>query len=297
MKLLRYFDHDSAYVKLGLVDEEKILDVTEVTGLTDPTELFWLKDEKAILGIIRKNASVVEKEKIKLRCPIKRCTKFIIVGLNYRAHAKEMQMEQPKEPLCSNKQTSCLSFCDQPILLPLGVNTLDYEGEIAVVIGRQCRNVEVSEVRNYILGITAANDISVRQWQFVSPTWTLGKSYDTHGPIGPTVVTLDEIPSLDNLSLRTYVNGELRQMAQASDMIFSIFDVVSYVSKRTTLLPGDIIATGTPPGVGNSFDPPKYLNIGDEVKVELDVVGTLCNYVVSEQDNTKAVIRIDHPGW
>ena len=158
---------------------------------------------------------------------------------------------------------------------------VDYEGELAMVVGRRCKNVPVDRALDVIAGFTVMNDVSVRDWQWRTPTFTMGKSFDTHGPMGPWIVTPDEVDDPQDLAVRTWVNGELRQDSSTSDMIFSCAEQIAYLSTGFTLEAGDVISTGTPAGVGASFDPPRWLVPGDIVRISIDGVGTLENPVVS----------------
>lgn len=297
MKFVRFYLDRTLSVRAGILNNDKLLDLSHIFGCDDPVVLSWLAKENDCVKRLYKEAPELDLTDVTLKCPIKRSSKFLFIGLNYFDHANEMNLKVPDEPICANKQLTALSYHLQPIILPSEVTTLDYEGEIAIVIGKKCRDVAVEDAREYIFGLTATNDISIRQWQFKSPTWTLGKSYDTHASVGPAIVTLDEFDDPTSVGVKTRINGELRQNGNSRDMIFNFFRLVSYISSRTTLLPGDIIATGTPPGVGNSFDPPKYLKDGDIVEVEVEKVGTLINKVVSEDKLAKSRVYLGEPGW
>ena len=170
----------------------------------------------------------------------------------------------------------------EAIEIPRASPQVDYEGELAFVIGRRCRHVAAADAASVVAGFTVMNDVSVRDWQWRTPTWTMGKSFDTHGPLGPWLVTADEVPDPHRLRLRTWVNDELRQEASTDDMIFSCWAKVEYLSTVFTLEPGDVVSTGTPAGVGVSFDPPRWLLAGDTVRIEVDGVGVLENPVVDE---------------
>jgi 2-keto-4-pentenoate hydratase/2-oxohepta-3-ene-1,7-dioic acid hydratase in catechol pathway len=160
-------------------------------------------------------------------------------------------------------------------------NQVDYEGELAMVVAKRCRDVSLKDAPSVIAGCTIVNDVSVRDWQWRTPTMTIGKSFDTHGPMGPYVVAFDELGDPHDLRLKTWVNDELRQDASTSDLLFSCWEMVSHLSSVFTLEPGDIISTGTPAGVGASFDPPRWLQAGDRVTIEIEGLGVLTNPVVS----------------
>ena len=217
-----------------------------------------------------------------LLSPVGRPPAVLAVGLNYRAHAAEGGREPPKVPIIFNKHHNCIVGPGDPIHLPAAApDMVDYEGELAVVIGRSARAVPASEAASYIAGYTIMNDVSVRDWQRRSPTMTMGKSWDTHGPCGPWMVTSD---SLDPHACRlvTEVSGEVRQDANTDDLIFDCYAIVEHLSTAFTLDPGTIIATGTPAGVGAFTDPPSLLRDGDEVAITIEGIGTLTNPVIAE---------------
>jgi 2-keto-4-pentenoate hydratase/2-oxohepta-3-ene-1,7-dioic acid hydratase in catechol pathway len=159
---------------------------------------------------------------------------------------------------------------------------VDYEGELGVVIGKRCRHVPAEKARDVVAGYTVINDVSVRDWQWRVPTWTLGKSFDTHGPMGPALVTTDEIDDPHDLLLQTFVNGDLRQHARTDDLIFDCWSMIAHLSTVFTLEPGDVLSTGTPAGVGFALNPPQWLQAGDVVRIEIEGIGTLENPVADE---------------
>lgn len=223
----------------------------------------------------RRRADVV------LRAPVARPGKFLAVGRNYADHAAELHSEVSEFPVVFNKQSTCVNDPGAAIEIPPLSAQVDYEGELGVVIGRRCRAVAADDVAAVIGGYVCVNDVSVRDWQRRSPTMTLGKSWDTHGPLGPWMVTSDEIPDPHRLHLRTLLSGEERQSASTAEMIHRIPDLVAMLSTVCTLEPGDVISTGTPAGVGAAADPPRWLVPGDEVTVEIDGIGRLTNPVVA----------------
>lgn len=227
-------------------------------------------------------SSVTPLAEAELLSPVGRPPAVLAVGLNYRAHAAEGGREPPKVPIIFNKHHNCIVGPGHPIHLPAAApDMVDYEGELAVVIGRATRAVSASDAADYIAGYTIMNDVSVRDWQRRSPTMTMGKSWDTHGPCGPWMVTSD---SLDPHSCRlvTEVSGEVRQDANTDDLIFDCYAIVEHLSTAFTLDPGTIIATGTPAGVGAFSDPPGLLRDGDEVAITIEGIGTLTNPVIAE---------------
>jgi len=248
--------------------------------------------ERTIFGIIQGKGIVPLKEKrvtdlmesitpteevlsfsdVKFLSPT-RPSKIVAVGLNYKAHAEEMGKPLPEEPLLFMKPSTAVIANKMRIFLPEMSERVDYEGELAVVIGRKCRKVTPEEAPDYILGYSCFNDVTARDLQQKDGQYTRAKSFDTFAPYGPWIST--EIDPFD-LNITTRVNGEVRQEGRTSDMIFSPFELVSFISQIMTLLPGDVIVTGTPPGIGP-------LNDGDRVEVEIEGIGTLINYAVRER--------------
>ncbi|NKJ49125.1 5-carboxymethyl-2-hydroxymuconate isomerase [Burkholderia sp. SG-MS1] len=224
-------------------------------------------------------------DEVELLAPIPNPSKYLAVGLNYRKHVEEaarLGMTIPETQLWFNKQVSCVHGPFAPLHLPAVSDKLDYEAELGVVIGRRCRHVSVENARAMIAGYVVCNDVSVRDYQVRTQTMTLGKSFDTHGPIGPWIVTDDEVPDPHALGIRAFVNGEVRQDSNTSDMLFNIYDQIAYLSTVMTLEPGDVLATGTPSGVGIGMVPPRFLKVGDVVRIEIDTIGHIQNVVVPE---------------
>jgi len=225
-------------------------------------------------------------DEIRLLAPV-RPRKYLAIGLNYADHIAESGMDAPGYPVFFNKQITCVVGPDADVHMPRVSSLLDYEGELAVVIGARCRHVPVARAHEVIAAYTIGNDVSVRDWQIRTPTMTMGKSFDTHGPLGPGLVTADELGDPHDLGIRTYVNGELRQDGNTREMIYNCFQQVAHLSAAFTLEPGDVIATGTPAGVG-AFRQPfpvGLLKVGDVVRVEIDGIGELCNTVVEEPED------------
>jgi 2-keto-4-pentenoate hydratase/2-oxohepta-3-ene-1,7-dioic acid hydratase in catechol pathway len=220
---------------------------------------------------------------VRLLAPVPRPPKVMGLGMNYGAHVAELGRPRPEHQVWFNKQRTCVIASGDAIEVPRLSSQVDYEGELAFVIGRRCRHVAAADAASVVAGFTVMNDVSVRDWQWRTPTWTMGKSFDTHGPLGPWLVTPDEVADPHRLRLRTWVNGELRQDASTDDMIFSCWAMVEELSGVFTLEPGDVVSTGTPAGVGASFDPPKWLVAGDSVRIEVESVGVLENPVIDEE--------------
>ncbi|MDX8127013.1 fumarylacetoacetate hydrolase family protein [Methylomonas sp. OY6] len=222
---------------------------------------------------------------VQLLAPIPRPGKLLGVGLNYADHIGETGMEKPEYPTFFTKQSTCVIADGDAIHLPLVSDKVDYEGELAFVIGKRCKQVPVEQAHEVIAGYTICNDVTVRDWQQRTPTWTLGKSFDTHGPLGPWMVTADEIADPHNLSLKTWVGDELRQNGSTGDMIFNCYELIAYLTQVMTLEPGDVISTGTPAGVGVKMKPRGYLKPGQTVRIEIEGIGALSNPVIAEPEH------------
>ena len=221
-----------------------------------------------------------------LRPPILRPPKFLGIGLNYADHAAESGQKPPAFPIVFNKQSTCVTGPRDPVHMPRVSSALDYEGELGFVVGRRCRHVPRTRAHEVIAGYLVVNDVSVRDWQLRTPTMTMGKSFDTHGPLGPWLTTPDEVGDPHGLRLRTWVNGELRQDSTTKQLIFDCFALVEHLSTAFTLEPGDVVATGTPGGVGIALKPPRLLRVGDVVRVEIEGLGALENEIVAEPETT-----------
>jgi 2-keto-4-pentenoate hydratase/2-oxohepta-3-ene-1,7-dioic acid hydratase in catechol pathway len=222
---------------------------------------------------------------VKLAAPVPRPGKYLAIALNYADHIAETGKEKSDYPSFFTKQSTCVIGHGDAIHLPKVSDKLDYEGELAFVIGKRCRHVPVDKAHQVIAGFTVANDVSVRDFQARSPTMMVGKSFDTGGPLGPWLVTSDEIADPHNLNLKTWVDEELRQNSNTRHMIFNCYEMVAYLSQAMTLEPGDVITTGTPSGVGVKMQPRGYLKVGQTVRIEIEGIGMLSNTVVDEPED------------
>jgi len=282
---------DAGPARLGVVLEDEVVDLAAAAPAL-PRELTALlaAGEDALHAAA--NAATRARERlplasVRLAPPILRPPKFLAIGLNYADHVAEAGLETPRLPTVFNKQSTCVAGPRDPVHLPRVSSALDYEGELGFVIGRRCRHVPRARAHEVIAGYLVVNDVTVRDWQLRIPTWTMGKSFDTHGPLGPWLTTADEVGDPHGLRLRTRVNGELRQDSSTKQLIFDCFALVEHLSTAFTLEPGDVIATGTPGGVGIAMKPPKLLQVGDVVRVEIDGLGVLENAVVPEPETTR----------
>ncbi|MES2463922.1 MAG: fumarylacetoacetate hydrolase family protein [Armatimonadota bacterium] len=207
---------------------------------------------------------------------------ILAIGLNYRRHAEESNMAVPERPVLFIKPTSAVIGPDQAIVLPRDSDEVDYEAELAIIIGRVARDVSEAEALDHVLGYTCANDVSARDWQLrLDRQWARGKSFDTFCPLGPAIVTKDEIPNPDALTIGIKVSGETLQSSSTSDLIFGVREIIAYLSRGMTLLPGTVILTGTPEGVGMGRTPARWLKPGDVCEVEVEGIGVLRNPVTS----------------
>ena len=214
---------------------------------------------------------------------------ILAIGLNYGKHADETKVKRPDWPVLFIKATTSLIGPDEKIMLPAaGPDRVDYEAELAVIIGKKAKNVRREDALQYVLGYSCANDVSARDWQIEKQKqqWARGKSFDTFCPLGPCLVTADEIPNSNNLRLRSILNGQTMQDSNTSDMIFDVPSLISDLSRSMTLLPGTVILTGTPEGVGFTRNPPVFLKNGDEIVVEIQNIGCLVNRIECEKTSS-----------
>lgn len=217
--------------------------------------------------------------------PVPRPGKVICIGLNYRDHAAESGMPIPDRPVLFSKFSTAVIAPGEPVVLPATSEQVDYEAELAVVIGRRARNVSADAAYEYVLGYTAFNDVTARDFQFSDGQWQRGKSCDTFAPMGQTIVTIDDIPDPHKLSIRLLLNGRVMQDSNTDQLIFSVPQLIEFISESITLEPGDVIATGTPPGVGFARKPPIFLRPGDVMEVEIEGIGGIDNPVVATEND------------
>ncbi len=279
MKLVRYGKPGKE--KPGLIDAEgRLRDLSAVLPDIGPAQL-----GDAALAKLRK----LKADKLPLvrgtprfGSPLSQVGKFIAIGLNYADHAAESGAPIPKEPVVFMKATSCIQGPDDPVMLPRGSVKSDWEVELGVVIGARARYVSQKEALNHVAGYCVVNDVSEREYQLErGPQWDKGKGCDTFGPIGPWLVTRDEVPNPQKLGLWLDLNGQRTQTGNTRTMIFSVAKIVSYLSEFMTLLPGDVITTGTPPGVGLGMKPPRYLKKGDVMTLGIEGLGAQRQEVVA----------------
>jgi 2-keto-4-pentenoate hydratase/2-oxohepta-3-ene-1,7-dioic acid hydratase in catechol pathway len=290
MRLISFYRDQRLTVGVALENDE-VIDISRQLGREAVTIRALLasgSEGRRLLDLAVRDATErLALKDLKLAAPIADPQKFLGLGFSYRAHVEEVrekmpQMVFPKYQVWFNKQVSCIVGPYDAIRKPRISDQLDYEGELAVVIGSTCRHVKRERAADVIAGYMVCNDVSVRDWQMRTPTATLGKSFDTHGPVGPWV-TLDlSLEEAQNRRLRTLVNGSVRQDGNTNDFIYSIGEMIEELTTVFTLEPGDILATGTPSGVGGMMSPPQFLKVGDVVRVEIEGLGAIENRVIEE---------------
>ena len=283
MKLATFTE--AGRTRIGRIDGDRVTDLT-AAGL--PGDMITLLEAGAdlIQRAAAASASSYALADVSLCAPVLRPPKILAIGLNYKDHIEETGLETPKFPLFFNKQSTAAHGPYAPIHLPRVSDKLDYEGELGFVIGRRCRHVPRARAHEVIAGFVVCNDVSVRDWQMRAQTFTLGKSFDTHAPFGPYIVTSDEVGDPHSLDLKTWVNGELRQNSNTSHLVFDCYEQIETLTQAFTLEVGDVILTGTPSGVGIGFDPRRFLKLGDVVRIEIAKLGFIENRVVAEPQDT-----------
>jgi 2-keto-4-pentenoate hydratase/2-oxohepta-3-ene-1,7-dioic acid hydratase in catechol pathway len=263
---------------IGLVLGEEVADLRRVAQQLPLNPVDILTGGAKLREAVETAAKTAPRPKLKdvtLRAPVRRPGKILGIGLNYRDHAKETGREPPTTQMWFNKQSTSLHDPFAPVLMPAVSKALDYEVELVVVIARRGRHVPRERAHEIIGGYMTGCDYSVRDWQRATQTMIMGKGFDTHAPVGPWITTPDEAGDVSNMALRCWVNGELRQNGNTGDMIFDIAAQIEHVTKAFPLEPGDLIFTGTPAGVGAAFDPPKFVKVGDKVRVEVERLGAI----------------------
>jgi len=288
MKLVTFTSEGST--RVGVVREDTVIDLTAAAPAL-PTEMSALLAAgdaalEEVRSILDSGADGRPLGQVHLESPILRPPKILAVGLNYADHIAETGMDTPKHPMIFNKQSTSAHPPYDAFHMPRASSALDYEGELAFVIGKRCRHVPAKDAAQVIAGYTICNDVSVRDWQLRVPTFTMGKSFDSHCPLGPAIVTADELGDPHSLDLGVWVNGESRQSSNTKNLIFDCFTLVEHLSTAFTLEPGDVVTTGTPGGVGIAAKPPKLLVVGDVVKIAIAGLGEIEAAVIDEPADT-----------
>ena len=292
MRLASFSFEDTPRVGIVVGDEIVDLYLAEPEAPTDMNEFLALGEDARVMAevAVERGGNRRPLSDVQLLSPVPNPVKFLAIGLNYGDHIAETGAETPRYPTVFTKQVSCVNHPAGAIHIPRVSRAVDYEGELGVVIGETCRHVSAADAPRVIAGYTIVNDVSVRDYQNRTRQFTMGKSFDTHGPVGPVIVTGDELGNPHDLGIRTYVNGDLRQNSNTKHLIFDCYDIVEYITSALTLEPGDIIATGTPSGVAAAMTPPPWLTPGDVVRIEIDGIGSLENTCVAEPE----LITEDH---
>jgi 2-keto-4-pentenoate hydratase/2-oxohepta-3-ene-1,7-dioic acid hydratase in catechol pathway len=277
-------------VGLGLIVGDEVADLRfEAPHLSpDPVDII-AAGEDGVEAVRRAAASApyIPLSQVRMRAPVRRPGKILGIGLNYRDHAKETGREPPTTQMWFNKQATAIHGPFDPVLMPAVSTALDYVVELVVLIGKRGRHVPRERAHEIIGGYMTGCDYSVRDWQRATPTMIMGKGFDTHAPVGPWITTPDEAGDVGNMSLKCWVNGELRQNGNTSEMIFDVAAQIEHLTKAFALEPGDLIFPGTPAGVGAAFTPPKFVKVGDTVRVEVERLGVIEAVIAQETAETR----------
>jgi len=277
--------------RIGAVVDDHIIDFSRAApGLPTNMKSFLAAGGDAMelaQQSLANSAQAIPLSEVRLLAPILNPGKMLAIGLNYADHVTESGMDLPKHQIWFNKQWNSVTGPDHDVDIPsVAPDFIDYEAEMCFVIGRTCRHVPAERAREVIAGYTCGNDVSVRDWQLRTPQFTLGKSFETHGPIGPWIVTADEFGDPHNKDIACYINDERRQSSNTEHLIFNCFEQVAELSAAFTLNPGDVIFSGTPSGVGGAMKPGQFLKNGDRMRVEIEGIGALNNNCVAKQAQT-----------
>ncbi|RYY98362.1 MAG: fumarylacetoacetate hydrolase family protein [Alphaproteobacteria bacterium] len=275
---------------VGVIVGDEVADLRKVAPHLSPNPVDILAAGPAGIEATERAARAAPRlalKDIKLKCPVGRPGKILGIGLNYHDHAKETGREAPTTQMWFNKQASCIHGPFDPVLMPAVSEALDYEVELVVLIGKRGRHVPKERAHELVAGYMTGCDYSVRDWQRATQTMIMGKGFDTHGPVGPWITTPDEAGDVSKMSLKCWVNGELRQNGNTGEMIFDVAQQIEHLTKAFALEPGDLLFTGTPAGVGVAHTPPKFLKVGDTVKVEVERLGAIESVITQEVAQTR----------
>lgn len=274
---LATFEHDGR-PRIGVVVGEVIVDLSQAAPELPRDMIGLIRDWPRLGDAVRKLAGTkphLSLRDVHLLAPVPAPQKILAIGLNYADHIAESGQKPPEKQTWFAKLPSAVNGPFDPIQLPRASTSVDYEAELVFVIGKRCRHVSKEQAPDVVFGYCAGNDVSARDWQFQTSQWILGKSFDTHAPFGPWIVTPDEIGDPHALGIRCFVNGEKRQDSNTRNLVFNVFDQIAVLSQAMTLEPGDVVFTGTPEGVGFARKPPSFLKPGDIVRVEIDRIGAI----------------------
>ncbi|MBL6689566.1 MAG: fumarylacetoacetate hydrolase family protein [Pseudomonadales bacterium] len=286
MKLATYQLNSGGDAEVGVVIDGGIVNLASCGFEGDMKSLLAAGIDIAAIEASLGKGNRFSEDEVSLLAPIPHPGKVLAIGLNYGDHIAESGMEAPKHQVWFNKQHNCVNGPYSDINLPSVSPMLDYEAELCLVISRKCKHVPKERAHEVIGGYFCGNDVSVRDWQMRAQTFQIGKSFDTHGPIGPWLVTPDEVGDPHDLDIRCFVNGEERQNSNTRHLIFDCYDAIAHLTQAFTLDVGDVLFMGTPAGVGAAMKPPAWLQEGDKVRVEIDKLGYIENTVVAESADT-----------
>jgi 2-keto-4-pentenoate hydratase/2-oxohepta-3-ene-1,7-dioic acid hydratase in catechol pathway len=280
---LTTFKHDGIE-RIGAVKDGGVIDLSDRHLARDMAELIrhWHDVKDRVAHIVADETAHLALGDVHLLAPVPRPQKVMAIGLNYADHIAESGAKTPEKQIWFAKMGHAVNGPYDPIQVPKVSTMVDWEAEMVFVIGKRCRHVPKEKAHEVIFGYACGNDVSVRDWQFHTAQWLIGKSFDTHAPFGPWITTADEVGDPHALGIRCLVNGETRQNSNTRNLVFDCFDQVAYLSQAMTLEPGDIVFTGTPGGVGQSMKPPQFLKAGDRVRIEIDKLGALEAQMVAE---------------
>ena len=286
MKLATFSTAENPDPRLGVVRDDGIVDLSPIPGAPDSMAAFLSgrrAAEEQVRAAAAKAGDAIALDAVVWHAPVPNPGKMLGIGLNYADHIAETGMAKPETQMWFNKQHNCANGPYADINLPAVSDCLDYEAELCLVIGKRCKHVPRARAHEVIAGYCCGNDVSVRDWQRAAMTMQIGKSFDTHGPFGPYLVTPDGVGDPHNLDIRCLVNGEVRQNSNTKHLIFDCYDAVAHLSQAFVLDPGDVLFMGTPSGVGVAMKPPQFLKAGDVVRIEIEKLGHLEARVVPEQ--------------
>ena len=286
MKLATFTTADNPSPRIGVVQGDTVLDLATAGVTSNMKELIKGGVDVAELSATSADAKTLPLADLELQAPVMNPGKVLAIGLNYGDHVEESGMNKPEHQMWFNKQHNCINGPYADINLPAVSDKVDYEAELCLVIGRRCKHVPRDRAHEVIAGYFCGNDVSVRDWQMRSPTFQIGKSFDTHGPVGPWLVTPDEVEDPHALDIKCVVNGEVKQQSNTKHLIFDCFDAIEHLTQAYFLDVGDILFMGTPGGVGVAMRPPSFMKAGDVVRVEIEKLGHIENTVIPEQAET-----------
>lgn len=285
MKLVTFVSNGATRIG-ALIGEDRVVDFSQADASLPKDMIGFLKGSKATQAVAQKaidgGAKSIALSEVKLLAPIPNPGKIICIGLNYSDHAAETGQPIPKYPIVFSKYSNTVIATGDKIVLPRVSNEVDYEAELGFVIGKTARYVSAADALDYVAGYMPINDVSARDYQTRISQWTMGKTFDTFAPMGPALVTSDEIADAGNLKISLTINGEVLQDSNTNKLIFGIPQLVEALSEVMTLEAGDVVSTGTPPGVGMARNPKRYMKAGDVVNITIEGLGTLSNPVVAE---------------